>query len=533
MSGPRVFVVCVLVVLAGCGGLPFGGSDDGTPTLAEVAESTPTAETTATPTPDPTTTAGGNTTDADTAGTNRTTPAGESGNESGAADSRERDGRQVGEAIVGSGANATVEGGRISSDRLVSAHRAYFQRAESATRVEWGTVRLEIGNVSEAVTVNGTGQPAAGVSVARTNDSTDRLRTQSLLGGEIEQFLGDDAVFVGNATQVAVRGDRSAAAERLQTGRLSNDSAPGSYRNASGAVFDKTTATDGEGYDHSYKPADSQLANRTTGNVTDTFLPTLSATNLTYRGAGSVAGFEGYVYDGNGTAAVDTDELVFAGNVTGFDTTVVVAPTGYVRYVNVTFKIETATGTAGQSLERAIVRVNDTSVTPPAWLDRARANPERTLLDFGDDTDSGGFERTDEASETVTLDEGTATLNVSLRQPTLDPRAAITETARFQTGAIERLRAGPVARYDYAEDARKVTITLTYADDQVPGPESNLTAVVWNREQQRFVPVDARIDTATNTVRITLTGDATDASRNRAVAVLDYERYLAFLNEAT
>jgi hypothetical protein len=30
----------VLVVLAGCGGLPFGGSDNGTPTLAEVAEST-------------------------------------------------------------------------------------------------------------------------------------------------------------------------------------------------------------------------------------------------------------------------------------------------------------------------------------------------------------------------------------------------------------------------------------------------------------------------------------------------------------
>lgn len=74
MSGLRVGVVCVLVVLAGCGGLPFGGSDDGTPTLAEEA-STPTAEPTATTTP-ATVTPGSNTTSG-----NRTTPG--AGNQSG------------------------------------------------------------------------------------------------------------------------------------------------------------------------------------------------------------------------------------------------------------------------------------------------------------------------------------------------------------------------------------------------------------------------------------------------------------------
>ena len=532
MSGPRVLVVCVLVVLAGCGGLPFGGSDDGTPTLAEVDESTPTTETAAT------TTSGANTTatpEANTTTTNQTTPAGETGNESEttseqAGDEQSADEQTGGEAIVGSGANATVEGGNISSDRLVRTHRAYFERADSATRVEWGTLQLEIGNISDAVTVNGTGQPAAGVSIARTNDSTGRLRTQSLLGSEIEQFLGGDAAFVGNATRVAVRGDRSAAAERLRAGGLSNDSAPGSYHNESGAVFDKTAATDG--YDYSYNPADSQLANYTGENVTGMFRPTLSATHLTYRGEGSVAGFEGYVYDGNGTEAVDTDALLFAGNVTRFDTTVVVAPAGYIRYVNLTFGVETGTGTASQSLERAIVRVNDTDVVPPPWLDRARANPERTVSDLGT-SDTGGLERTNETSDSVTLDNGTATLNVRLERPTVDPRATVEGTVRFQTEPLERLRAGPVARYEYDEDAREVEITLTYTDNQVPGSESNLTAVVWNRDQQRFLPVDARIDTATNTVRLTLTGDAVDAYRNRAVAVLDYERYLAFLNEAT
>ncbi len=380
-------------------------------------------------------------------------------------------------------------------------------------------------SLSEAVTVNDTDRVAAGVNVARRNDSTGRLRVQSLLGGEIERFLGDDGAFVGNATRVAVRGNRSSAAERLHTGELSNDSAPGSYRNASGAVFDKTV--DGEGYDYSYNPADSRLANRTAGNVTGAFLPTLSAANLTYRGEGGVAGFEGYVYTANGTGGVDTGELSFGGNLTRFDTTVVVAPAGYVRYVNLTVGVEATTSAVGQSLERAIVGVDDTSVTPPAWLDRARANPERTLL--GPDP----AEPTDEVSETVTADNGTATLNVRLDEPTVDPEVTLAETARFQTDPLERLRAGPVVRSEYPDDTRRVEVTLTYTDDQVPGPESNLTLVVWNREQQRFVPVDARVDTETNTVQVGLTGDAVDTSRNRAVTVLDYRRYLAFRAAAT
>jgi len=524
MSGPRVLVVCALVVLAGCSGLPFGGSDDGTPTAAEIDESTPTPGSTATTVNGTTTpTAGANTT-----GRNETTPG--SGNESGATGEQAADEQSngtAGQAIVGNGANATVRGGPISEAQLVRVHRAYFERADSATRVEWGTMQLSLGSVSDAVTVNGTGQPAAGVSVVQTNESGGRLRAQSLLGREIERFLGDDAVFVGNATRVGVRGDRSATAERFRTEKLSNDSAPGSYRNASGTVFDKTVAVDGEGYDYSYSPADSRLANRTVGNVTGTFLPTLSATNLTYRGEGSVAGFEGYVYDANGTNAVDTDELVFDGNVTRFDTTVVVAPAGYVRYVNLTLGVETAVGTANQSLERAIVGVDNTSVTPPAWLDRARANPERTLLD------PDPAEPTDEVSETLTLDNGTATLNAGLDQPTVDPQVTVTETTRFQTDPLGRLRAGPVVRSEYPDDTRRAEITLAYADEQVPGPESNLTAVVWSREQQRFVPLDAPVDTEADTVRITLTGEAVDAYRNRAVTVLDYERYLAFLNEAT
>jgi hypothetical protein len=200
------------------------------------------------------------------------------------------------------------------------------------------------------------------------------------------------------------------------------------YVNETGAVFVREPSDDG-GTTYEYYPAGTVLANATTArNATDAFFRTLANASLTYRGTG---------------------------NVSRFAVTLVVAPEGFVRYVNVTVGMESGGVAAEFQLTRAFTRIGETTVPTPEWLDRARENPRRSL--FGDD------------------------------------RVGIEPTERFHNPRLERWRAGAVAWYVFPGNAtsREVRITIHYDDDGVPGPESNLTAAAWDREREAFVgPVD-------------------------------------------
>ncbi|MFB6177650.1 MAG: hypothetical protein ABEI99_10985 [Halobaculum sp.] len=495
MTTTRRVVLCtILVVLAGCSAVPAmpwseSGGDAPAAGAADDAASTPTA------TPEP-----------------------------------------ARKGLVGTGANATFTGGNFSAERLRAAHRAYFERAASVTVVEWGTFTLRTNVDSAFVNVSGAGT-SAGLTVVRVNDSTDTLLSQSFLGNETARRLANQSVFVGNASRIAVRGENSGTAAAIRQFVADGDpSAPGTYVNETGAVFHKSIADDAAaGYEYEYNPAGSPLANSTTrGNVTGMYFPTLTNTNLTYRGNGSVAGFSGHVYTARNASALQPDALEFVNrsNVTAFALTVVVAPDGYVRYLNLTYAVDVGGSPVRLDVKRAIVAVNETTVPKPDWLDRARKNPKRELFNISmGDGDGVSFGKR-AANDTATLGGGQVTLNVTMSEPVLDPRAEIRPTERFHNPNLDRWRVGSVARYSYStRNVEEVRITIHYDDSQVPGPESNVTTAVWDREEQFFVPLEATVDTEANTVTIRLTGEEIERWEGHAILAMDYERYLAFFED--
>jgi hypothetical protein len=487
----RVVLCTILVVLAGCGAVPAGpwAQSGGETVTPPPDDETPTA------TPEPA-----------------------------------RDG------LVGSGANATFTGGNFSGERLREAHRAYLDRAESATVVEWGTVTLRTEFDNDVLYGNGNTTNAS-LTVSRVNDSTGTQLEQSLIANETTSQFDEQTVFVGNGTQISVRGNESAtaAAVRQFAGNL-GPSAPGRYSNETGAVFQKEIdRDDGEKYRYEYNPTGSELANRSTsGNVTGMYLQTIRNTNLTYRGNDSVRGFSGHVYTAVNASALQSDALVFSNRsaVSEFSLTVVVAPEGYVRYVELGYAADLPSGSIRLDVQRALVGVNETSVPKPDWLDEARKNPQRDAFSFsvGNESDTSLGQRA--ANDTTVLDDGRVTLNVTMDEPTLSPRADIRPTERFHNPNLDEWRVGSVARYSYSSrDAEKVQITIHYDDSQVPGSESNITAAAWDRDDQFFYPLDATVDTEANTVTITLTGDEIEEYRRRAILAMDYERYLAFFED--
>lgn len=467
MTNPRRVLLCTfLVVLAGCNGVPggLGGSTDpGTDTA-------PPTDATFTATPTPT-----------------------------------------GDGVVGEGARANFTGGNFSVSRLRSAHRAYFDRAESVTVVSRTTSEsTESSDGSSNATV---GEQRNVVTVVRAGEN----------GTLFSQPVPDDATVLSAAAQ---NDTDTPSLSRIADYR--NASGSGTYVNASGATFVRERVFGM--VTHEFHLAGSTLANLSTpDNVTSMGFATLANMSLDYHGVGKRDEFSGHVYTTDDPSALQI-RTIDQSNVTTFSFTVVVAPEGYVRYLDMTLGVQTETGNATFRVQKAVTKINETTVPKPEWLGIAREKGQTEEFNFSDS--NGTAFGSKYANDTAVLDDGRVTLNVTMERETFDPFVRIEETNRFDNPNLNEWRVGSVARYSYtAESAEEVQITIHYEESQVPGPESNVTAAVWDREDQFFYPLNATVDTEANTVTITLTGEEIEAYQRRAILALDYERYLAFFED--
>lgn len=467
MTNPRRVLLCTfLVVLAGCNGVPggLGSSTDAGTDTAPPTDETVTPTETATPT---------------------------------------------GDGVVGEGARANFTGGNFSASRLRSAHRAYFDRAESVTVVSRTTFEsAESSNGSSNATF---GEQRNVVTVVRVGEN----------GTLFSQPVPDDATVLSAAAQ---NDTDTPSLSRIADYR--NASGSGTYVNASGAAFVRErvfgTVT------HEFHPAGSTLANFSTpDNVTSMGFATLANMSLDYHGMGTRDEFAGHVYSADDPSALQI-RAIDQSNVTTFSFTAVVAPEGYVRYLEMTLGVQTETGNATFRLQKAVTKINETTVPKPDWLGIAREDDQVEEFNFSDSNETTSL-GSKYANDTSVLDDGRVTLNVTMERETFEPLVRIEETNRFDNPNLNEWRVGSVARYSYtAERAEEVQITIHYEDSQVPGPESNITAAVWDREDQFFYPLNATVDTEANTVTITLTGDEVEEYQRRAILAMDYERYLAF-----
>jgi hypothetical protein len=480
----RVVVCVALILLAGCGGVvgdvPWSNSED--------VQTPPPTDTTPTATPTPT-----------------------------------------GDGVVGNGTNATFTGGNFSGARLREVHRAYFDSAESVTAVSWGQIHFPF--MSDASSNSSHNVTVPTVVLTRRNASTGILREHTVPSEDARTLLrgtGTTASLEPNAT-VAYR----------------NASAPGTYVNETGAVFLKERA-DG-GVTHKSHPAGSSLANFSTeGNVTDMRFRALVNTAFDYQGTGNVSGFSGHVYTASNVSALDDAALsgVNRKNVSTFSMTVVVAPEGYVRYLNLTLAVETYGGSASLQVQKAIIAVNETVVSEPDWLPAARENPRRTRLDAfsGNETtnatgNQSGVPTENEtadvssryANETATLEDGNVTMNLTLNRSRVYVWTDIEGTERFDNANLDEWRVGSVARYYFeTAEAERVEITIHYDDAQVSRSEADLTVAVWDREQQFFHDLNSTVDAENNTVTTVLTGEQIERWQGNAFLALDYEQYYEF-----
>lgn len=248
--------------------------------------------------------------------------------------------------------------------------------------------------------------------------------------------------------------------------------------------------------------------------------------SLAYRGQTTQCGVEGHLDSTtNPTAFANVSEKYNRSTIQRFEYGLVLAETGRIKleYVELTVSDGNSTGTF--DISSRYTRVGETTVERPDWFGEAVAaaptptpeGPEVRTFELSDDR--GRFE------QTVTAPRGTYWRDAGPEH---------TGSHEFSYDLLYDASVGPIVRLDWPDAATEVEASYHYEESQVPrGNESALTVVVYDREDQRFVPVQdvegmhAEVDADADVVTLVVMGeDALERYRGNAFIAIDFEYFL-------
>lgn len=318
----------------------------------------------------------------------------------------------------------------------------------------------------------------------------------------------------------------------LETGEvLVTTSSRERYRNATGAVFERSGSGDSATY---LGPEEADPIN--VSNFTATgYLDLANPDSVSVTTNGSVNGYTGTVYEASGPDAIAADPLDVS-NASGYELTTievqtVVGDDDVVRWARYHYVIESETDDVVIEREDTVqfTEVGTTDVVAPEWLSDAKvaiAQPD------GDDVVTRTYNATGDMGEV----EMAVTGRLDDLESADDIGVTIVEDPSDST-AMQLARNGSIARVDYPnEGVHNVTISFDIPESEASDINDSWPSVAFHNETIRGwdFPLTTTIYTRNNTIRATLEDpDQLDRRRGSVVSALDFDVYFDNIAAAT